>query len=127
MTLREYKTQESISVPFIWGTKDFGRAEFQLCAEHERNKIVGFYVYHLQQENIKYYWHYSNLLYNGLGIHSYQELTAPEVWMTQWCKEHKSLLLELYVPPKSKFINLDHNGIGFTKTPWYKIPEVLTQ
>jgi hypothetical protein len=108
-------------MPFVGMTKSLGRAEFQVCPQYKRGKLVRLYIYPLQQEDRSYY------LWEGNGkrhftIQSYEGLDEPKIWMHSYCKEHKCHSMRMYVPDDAKFILFQEYGdnacIGFTKKSW---------
>jgi hypothetical protein len=108
-------------IPFEWISKKWGRAEFSICSQYKRGKLVRLFIYPHQQENEENYYMWEGAGRDYFTIQGYQGLADPKIWLINWCKEHKCQNLRLYVPPESKYIwfqVLFTINIGFTKTKW---------
>src|ERR1700730_7741227 len=89
---------------FNYMHKDYGRAEFEICAIFKRRKIVELFIYPRQQD-VNYYYHYKpeNPYSISISYTGYQGLDQPKIWYQYWCKEHKTICTRLYVPNDSKY------------------------
>jgi len=112
--LTEIKVEKPIFIPFKWLTHKYGRAEFLVCPIYKRGKLIEYFIYAKQQENITNYWHfYNERQEKDLFITSYNGLKDPTVCRTFYCKEHKTICIELYVPVHAQYLKLNYDGISF--------------
>lgn len=91
-------------MPFVGMTERLGRAEFSICPQWKRGKLVKISIYPLQQDDMSYYYEWEG---DGKGyfiIQSYNNLDEPKVWMHSYCKGHKCQSMRVYVPNQAKFI-----------------------
>jgi len=111
-------------MPFVGMTKNLGRAEFQVCPQYKRGKLVKLSIYPLQQEDRSYYYEWEGNGKHHFTIQSYQGLDEAKVWMHSYCKEHKCHSMRLYVPNGANFIWFsefsDNVCIGFTHESWQR-------
>lgn len=118
--MEEIKIKDGDFLEFLWSTEKWGRAEFVVCPQFKRGKLVKMFIYPSQQGiSDKYYVWEGTADY--FTVQSYQQLDDPKPWLFRWCKEHKTQSFRVYVPPESKYIwfsVLSTVTIGFTKTKW---------
>jgi hypothetical protein len=91
-------------IPFVDVSDRLGRAEFIICPQWKRGKLVGISIYPMQQEDMSCYYEWKGEGVNCFYLQSYQSLEEPKVWMHSYCKEHKCQSLRLYVPRNAKYI-----------------------
>jgi len=107
------EVEDRIVVPFLWGNKDLGRAEFSIELDYKRGKLLGFYVFPTQQRNMPDYWHVSSPSFGEVSISSFDGLEEPRVWLVGACKQHKMPFIRLYVPPNSTHLEISGYGLSF--------------
>lgn len=79
----------------------YGRAEFIFCPVYKRNgKLKEVWIYPKQQPDVNEYWvircgHSESF---GVGSWTHKGMDVPSVWLTEWCKEHKTVSLSVYPP-----------------------------
>ncbi len=109
-------------MPFIGRTQKLGRAEFAICPQWKRGKLVKISIYPLQQEDRSYYYEWEGHGKRNFTIQSYCNLDEPKVWMHSYCREHKCHSMRVYVPNGAKFLwfQVYSNSvtIGFTNKQW---------
>jgi len=124
--LIEVEVSERIVIPFVWrdstpGGSNLGRAEFVICTKYKYGKAHEFWVTPLQQRDAKYYWHYTGYIDElGITFSAYEGLDNPYVWMSGWCKEHKAVFNEVYVPNDSAYLEICSHGLHFWRTDIFK-------
>ena len=118
-TLTRKLIKDGDVMPFVGMTQNLGRAEFQICPQYKRGKLVKLSIYPLQQEDRGYYYEWEGNGKKHFTILGYQNLQNPDVWMHSFCKEHKSPTMRLYVPIGANFlwfqVYSDGITIGFLK------------
>lgn len=105
---------EGSSIEYKWLDTDYGRAEFALCPIWKYGKLVKLYIYHKQQKDIKHFYSV-DLNCDSLNLiswtHKNKEL--PWAWMYVWCKEHKCMSIQVYVPPNTSKLTISAlSGLG---------------
>ena len=109
-------------LPFVATTKKGGLAEFAICPQWKRGKLVKISIYPMQQDDMSYYYEWEGVGRDYFTVQSYQNLGEPRIWMHYYCKEHKCQSMFVYVPSGSNFIWFQVYGnnisIGFTKESW---------
>ena len=82
------------------GGGNLGRAEFLFCPLWTRGRMRELLIYPLQQRSKMYYR--LDLTDCGkvttFGFDSYGDKERPRAWRMGWCKEHKTVSYEVYVP-----------------------------
>lgn len=91
-------------LPFVWMTERFGRAEFSICPQWKRGKLVKLSIYPLQQEDTSCYYEWEGDGKRYFTIQSYFNKSEPHAWMHSYCKEHKCHSMTIYVPDNTKFL-----------------------
>jgi len=112
--LKEILTLQD-KITYIGITHNLGRAEFQICPKFTRGKLTDLYIYRRQQENRESY--HINIKVNCAWakittflIDAWTHRTEPpRIWRNFWCKEHKTICFEVYVPPETDTIEFDEN------------------
>lgn len=97
----------------------YGRAEFQICPIFKYGKLKKVIIYRVQQETNEIY----EIKAQGqkeFQICSWQHkgVDNPNIWREFWCKEHKTICHEVYVPKDTntiEFESLSSFGIRFVK------------
>lgn len=113
--LVEKEIFEYEKIDFEWLTKDLGHAEFVLCPVYNRKKVISkLYIYPKQQKDQKYFFVIKNKNSDNSGLNLgclliNNELQHTNVWTTYYCKEHKTMALQLYVPKFSKQLHVSFN------------------
>ena len=109
-------------MPFVGMTQRLGRAEFAICPQWKRGKLVKISIYPLQQEDRSYFYEWEGNGKRYFTIQSYQNLDEPKIWMHSYCKEHKCQTMRVYVPNGGKYlwfqVHSDNITIGFTNERW---------
>ena len=108
-------------IPFVNITKNYGRAEFVVCSQYKRNKLVKMFFYPAQQGNVENYYFWEGVGRDGFSIGSFDGLDNPNIWLFSYCKEHKCQSFRMYVPNGSNFLYFDvlsSISIKFTKKRW---------
>jgi hypothetical protein len=119
MALKEIELKDGDSIEFVERTENYGRAEFVMCTQYKRKKIVALFIYPRQQENVENYYVWRGNGRVDLSIGSYHGLDYPEIWFFSYCSEHKCQSFRIYVPNGSRFLHLNVlSGISlnFTRT-----------
>jgi hypothetical protein len=95
-------------------THDYGRAEFEICPVFKYGRITDLFIVRAQQPAEKEQGYHMNLLkelpsyrINELMIEAQFGLDKPDVWRNWWCKIHRAVCFETYVPNGSTFIKFD--------------------
>jgi len=96
MEQKELNTGDKII--FIPSTINFGRAEFAICPISKRGFIKELFIYRKQQEDKSFYHFVPFSPMRHLWFSSYQGLDEVYIWQMVWCKDHKCLSIQLYVP-----------------------------
>jgi hypothetical protein len=70
-------------------TQRLGRAEFTVCPQFKRGKLVRLSIYPRQQEDRSYYllWEANGNGKKHYTIQGYEGLDEPYLWTHNWCKE----------------------------------------
>lgn len=112
--------ENSIYIPFDWkdptpGGRNIGRAEFQVCLKHDpKRELWEFWVDPIQTR-LKEWWHMPPYEYDNFRITSYDRLNDPNVWIWQYCKEHKTMSFSVYAPNDAKYLYIDRYGLSFRR------------
>ena len=93
-------------------TERLGRAEFLFCPIFKYGRLNRLVIYRLQQESDEsYYIDFSEL---GTKITSFnftswthKGIDEPNIWLNQWCKEHKTISFRVYVPINTDTIEFE--------------------
>lgn len=97
-------THDSV-VPFTAFTKNYGRAEFQICPVVKRGKLKELFIYPKQQPDAKNFYHvvFGDYPPDAWQVMSWTHLgmNEPKVWLFNWCKEHKCQMISVYVPKQA--------------------------
>jgi len=123
--MKEWAVKSGLSVKFNWrdptpGGKNLGRAEFKICQIYKRGKLIEYFVYPFQQQMQEYFWHWVGES-EDFTINSFEGLGNSWMWLSHWCKTHKTVAMNLYVPNNAVYLNLNYHGLGFTLNPWYTV------
>jgi len=119
--MKEWKlvtVDDSIAIHFVAldptpGGSNLGRAEFTVCQIFKYGKPKGYFVYPRQQRDVDTCWYVTYVSFQGISIGSYGNIDPPRVWNTFWCKDHKTMGLDMYVPNNSRILHLDRYGLRF--------------
>jgi hypothetical protein len=90
---------------FDWKHPNYGRAEFVICPQFKYGRIKRVYLTTKQQEPHRG-WVFPEINSDSYSISSWVGLEKPKVWLTFWCKEHKTPTTYFYVPPNSEFLDI---------------------
>lgn len=91
------------SIPFVAMTKKYGRAEFCFCPIYKRGVLKQIHITPIQQPHAK-----CNYLIDDVHSDSFQingrtyDSVYPKIWLSFWCKEHKTQSFRCYVDENSK-------------------------
>lgn len=112
------KIKDKDFLPFIYTTKNYGRAEFEICPQYKYGKLVKIGIYPRQQQDCSYYYEWEGGKKISLTLESYDKLQEPNIWRFVYCKIHKSQSMRVYVPEGANFLWFqeysDNLTIGFT-------------
>jgi hypothetical protein len=90
-------------VAFSSATQKYGHAEFTFCPVWKRRKLDALYIFRRQQENVACSYvirsGYSTAL--AVGSWTHQGVTEPRIWRHWWCRDHKCMAFDCYVPINS--------------------------
>ena len=94
----------------MWGTAEFG-----ICTHFVRGRLTELYLTRQQQPDEKEKGYYINLKEDFPNfrvtcfmICAWSHKTAdPRIWRQWWCKEHKAICHETYVPRNTDTIEFD--------------------
>jgi len=88
--------------------KDLGRAEFQICPVFKKGIMRELFIYRKQQDtNETYKIDLRKINYKAkvFQIESWTHKTdPPRIWNEAWCKDHKTIMHEVYVPDNTNQI-----------------------
>ncbi len=84
---------------------NYGRAEFAICPQFKYGRIKRVYLTTRQQEPQRG-WVFPEVNSDCYSISSWVGLDEPRVWLTNWCKEHKTQMTSFYVPDNSEFLDI---------------------
>ena len=106
-------------IEFQWRTEDLGRAEFRVCVKMSEPGILEYWISPVQQ-HVEYYLKHFKFIseYPDFSVIGYEGLDNPLIWLFGWCKEHQTNFFSVYVPPMSKYLYCNHDGISFWKTKY---------
>jgi hypothetical protein len=92
-------------VHFVPATARLGRAEFTFCSVWKRRKLGALYIYRRQQEATGVGADRSYVVRSGysnaLTVGSWSGVDEPRIWRHWWCREHKCMGFDCYVPTNS--------------------------
>ena len=109
----DYKEIKSTDViGYVDRTDKWGTAEFQICTLFKRGYLKEVYFTRRQQENNENYCLKVEGKINVFCITAWTHKTEhPRIWRQFWCKDHKSICHETYVPRgTSKIVFAYHFG-----------------
>lgn len=121
--LKERKLSDGDRIYFTALTKEYGKAEFNICPVYKRGKLKKLYLYPRQQPYAKEFFVYtfnSPPLDWSILSWVHQGLDEPFIWLHYWCKEHKCASFSVYTPPQAKYFEvhaLSNFSINFGKRP----------
>jgi hypothetical protein len=105
-------------------TKEFGRAEFEICPIWINRKLVKVVLIPAQQPNAKYIYEFipDNHFWEGITLGGCIDKESgryefPHIWDSNWCKEHKSHCLRFYVPIGATKVRIS-TGLGKFNMNW---------
>jgi len=90
--------------------KDYGRAEFVFCPIFKEGIMKRLYIYALQQERKIRRWILKiDIPVTTFHIESWAHKTnPPHIWREFWCKQHKTISHEVYVPDNTNKITFSY-------------------
>lgn len=97
-------------ITYTWKTPMYGRAEFQLCPVFKRGRMTDLYIYRRQQPQEKEQAYHIDLSKDVhwkiacFTIDAQLYFDNPHTWRNFWCKEHKTISFETYVPSNTNII-----------------------
>ncbi len=104
--MRKKELKNGSVVTFKPITEKYGRAEFFICPIWKRGKIKELFIYPVQQPDAKNYFVIKSGFSDSLCINSEAYKEEPRIWITGWCKEHKTTFLRFYVPKDCDFFTV---------------------
>jgi len=119
--MKELSLEDKIK--YLWRTERYGRAEFQICPKFVRGKMTDVFIYRRQQPHEKNKEYHLDLLkllpkwrITEFQIDAWSHKTDnPRIWRNWWCKEHKTIAFDIYVPNDTDTIEFDfHFGDNLT-------------
>ena len=93
-------------------TERLGMAEFLFCPIFKYGKMDKLLIYRLQQESKgSYYIDFSKLgtkitLFNFTSW-THKGIEEPNIWLNQWCNDHKTISFRVYVPRNTDTIEFE--------------------
>jgi hypothetical protein len=109
------KTDAPLTMRFKDVTKEYGRAEFVICLAYRRGVIDVIHISSAQSVPEQYFSVKLRYKKDSLMISSYDGLDDAKVWLTGYCKEHKTTFMRLYVPVRSGKVTVDEDGLAFRR------------
>lgn len=102
-------------------TQRLGRAEFVICPIFKYGYLREIFIYRVQQETSEIYHLDLEKELNGSRINVFHitswthKRDEPSIWQNFWCKKHKTISFEIYVPNNTNMIEFDfHFGNDLT-------------
>lgn len=98
---------EGSSIEYKCLDESYGRAEFALCPIWKKGRLVKLYIYPKQQKNMKHFYSVE-MDCDSINLMSwtYKNKKLPWAWMYVWCKEHKCMSIQVYVPPNTSKLTI---------------------
>lgn len=95
------------------GGENLGRAEFDFCVKWKNGKIKEVYIFHRQQHNIEYYYKIEVGFATTLQFSSrtFKGIQEPKLWYINYCKKHKAINHQIYVPSNSNQFTISLGSI----------------
>lgn len=110
--VKEITTEDKI--PYEWMTTIYGHAEFVICPVFKYGRLTDIYLYRRQQ--VEYNGYHIDLLKEKPTLRMDEFLlegrptNTPVIWRNWWCKEHKAVAFDTYVPKNTNTIRFDAYG-----------------
>lgn len=82
-------------IPYVYMTKEYGRAEFSICTKWKRGRISDIWISRMQQKEGCGELYHINVVSKSRSLSFGYE---SHVWFSCWCQEHKAQNLRAYVP-----------------------------
>jgi hypothetical protein len=104
-------------IPYVDCTKRYDMAEFGICTRFFRGRLTDIYFTRMQQPSEKQRQYHLNvkedfphLRVTCFCIDAWSHKTDhPRIWRQFWCKEHKAICHETYVPRHTNSIEFNLN------------------
>lgn len=88
---------DAIFFPFF--SKRYGRTMFEFCPVFKRGRLERLYIDPITfPSSCIYVVEYKS---DDFIIDSWAGLDTPDVWKMLWCKEHKTIAMQVYAPNES--------------------------
>lgn len=100
------------TIPYQPIHPQYGRAEFQICPVYKNGYIKQVHIYRQQQTtNETYILHIDKgIKINTFSITAWTHKTEPpSIWRESWCKDHKTITHEVYVPDNTNKISFAYH------------------
>lgn len=128
--LHEVDVGHELWIPFKWlddtpGGSNLGRAEFAFCPKFFRGRLKEYWVYPMQQRDQESFWHWKGYTDWAPTFSCYQQLDDVRIWRVYWCREHKTVTSEMYVPNGARWLQLNGYGMSFWRSHKESDEEVL--
>jgi hypothetical protein len=120
----QIEVEDILIVPVVEMTKRAGRAAFQVCTKFRYGVMDEYWIYPSQQpEQVGHCWHWKRpgpyrSGWETFGFSSYHGLPYSGPWRASWCRVHRAVLMDVYVPNGTKFVRIDGYGLGFLAREW---------
>lgn len=92
----------NFDIPFVWQSKDYGRAEFDFCFKFKRAKITELWISPRQQKDEQGKLYHINVH----GSDSILNSGEGRLWYMGWCKMHKAAYSRIYVPDNTSRLHI---------------------
>lgn len=98
LKLRELRNGDEIHFTPI--TKEYGRAEFNICPIWENGQIVKVYIYPMANPDAEEYWVIKTPGRQQFRVDSWTHkgMNRPWHWLFYWCTEHRCMSFRSYAP-----------------------------
>lgn len=106
MTNQTILATSSIAIPFVYMTRRYGRAEFDLCFRKRKNWFFRCHIIPRQQPGVEYDY-YVQKKFRRFSIAGYDKLEDPKVWSGNACPQHNGFNLSVYVPDGSSVLRVE--------------------
>lgn len=114
MALKTKQINLDTKIKYVPVTENLGRAEFLFCPVFKYGKMRKLFIFRLQQKNREHYC--LDLEKIGLKNTTTFDITSwshkkdlPVIWRNFWCKEHKTISFEVYVPNNTDTIEFAYH------------------
>jgi hypothetical protein len=93
------------------GGANLGRAEFVFCAIFKRGRLDKMFISRKQQRNDDRYYFCEGLNSESFRFVQEGSMYSLPIWRTAFCKDHKSVRFDVYVPTNTKRLKIEYSSI----------------